>query len=616
MIPQKESDSSDSSSTGSSSDPSPLETLLQKAFSSIFNELIDKMGLGSLFAVKATEGTTMSDFLTTLMSSMLTDAANTLLSGTGLEKLLSTKLDEELAACIEKLPANLKAGVTTEVQTTLKNAILSQLADKLKNFDKTFFNKNADKNTPKDESGNAGTTSDTDAANTVATSYDATLQTMASNIVNDLFGNLIDVNSLMSFFQQGAADKLLANAQTALANMGKALTTAALDAITYWCGTKLEPEKKVPTNDITTTAIAGAGASNVGVAGSAAIAVVNGTSKAYISSVDDSSKYPIKVTGNLAIYSKTVQAEETTSTSSVTADGSPDKNLAAGASDTADNGEGTGGGSTDEQTGEDSTDSVIKIDKLSHGKITFEKNGKTVELTVTPNKGYTIQPNTVTATIKNSDGTTVKTIPVVVLLGTYNFNIPTLAAGQTILVTAQFDGKASYTITADPAVTVTTEGGGTTAAEGERITAAVKVPTGKKVATITYTKAEGAGTKQIALTLDNANTNTYVFFMPANNVTIAVTFADSTGAQQAVSSSGASVGVGAAFSFTYSKITAEAGIGANRSVTAGTADITAEADHNAETVTAAGTDPVKTDTSTTTTTPPSTTGISIDGSRL
>jgi len=610
MVPGNESAAKANSS--GSSDESPLEKVLKEAFNSIFNELADKMGLGDLFATRTGEGVTLSDFLSDLLSDMLSDAANTLLSGTGLEKLLSTNLDEELAACIEKLPENLKTSVTDEVKTTLKEAILAKLAEKLKNFDKDFFNKKASADTPKDKAGNVDTTTNTEAAAKVSTSYDTVLRTMTDNIVNDLFGRLVDVNALKAFFQQGAADKLLSNAKTALANMNKALTTAALDAVTYWCGTKLTAEKSVPTNNIITTAIAGAGAGNVGVAGSVAVAVVNGTAKAYLDSVTDSGKYPVIALGDIALYSKIVKKEETTATASVKKDGSADKNLEAGASDTADQAASDSNGSSEEMTAGESTDSLIKIDELSNGKITFAKNGKTIELTVTPNNGYKISANSVTATVKDKDGKTVKTLPVVVLLGTYNFNISSLTTGQTVFVTAKFEGKTSYTITADPAVKVTTEKGNKTAAEGERISASVTIPTGKKIAAITYAGDNDA--KKTALILDNANTNTYVFTMPAFNVTITVTFADTTETKQAVNNSGKSVGVGASFALTDARVTSESGIGALRTVMAAAADIQAEADHNTETVTVAGTDPIKTDTSASSAAKTSAENISLDAS--
>ena len=62
--------------------------------------------------------------------------------------------------------------------------------------------------------------------------------------------------------------------------------------------------------------------------------------------------------------------------------------------------------------------------------------------------------------------------------------------------------------------------------------------------------------------------------------------------EQQKTQSGKSIGVGAGFAMTYADLTVKAGIGENRSVTAGTADIRAISTHNSQTAGVAGADPL------------------------
>ena len=83
-------------------------------------------------------------------------------------------------------------------------------------------------------------------------------------------------------------------------------------------------------------------------------------------------------------------------------------------------------------------------------------------------------------------------------------------------------------------------------------------------------------------TISVPNGDAYVFVMPNYDVTITAYYTKSTADQSSTGSSGSSgktVGVGAAFALTYTSVTAEAGIGENRSVTAGSLLIKAGAEH-------------------------------------
>ena len=81
--------------------------------------------------------------------------------------------------------------------------------------------------------------------------------------------------------------------------------------------------------------IAGAGASNVGIAGSVAVAVVNGSTKAVIEDIEKTAGEPLKYTitagGDLIIEAVNDQKVITTASGSMNADGSADNNACAGA---------------------------------------------------------------------------------------------------------------------------------------------------------------------------------------------------------------------------------------------------------------------------------------------
>ena len=119
---------------------------------------------------------------------------------------------------------------------------------------------------------------------------------------------------------------LKTNAKTTLSELGRVLTTAALDGLFTWLDVDVKEIERNPSNVFVTEAVSGAGASNVGVAGSVAIAVINGTTKAYIG---DSANV-ITATGDIIINADARQSESTTGSAAVGNDGKADKNLSGG----------------------------------------------------------------------------------------------------------------------------------------------------------------------------------------------------------------------------------------------------------------------------------------------
>jgi hypothetical protein len=133
-----------------------------------------------------------------------------------------------------------------------------------------------------------------------------------------------------------------------LKDAGKALTTAALDALSGWLDLPIIETDLGPGYEFITQAVAGAGASNVGIAGSAAVAVITGNTKAYLSDSTSRTLYPVNVTGVLEIDAYARQSLKSVASSAVGDDGMADKNLTAGGS--SDTGDGSSAGTQNAST--------------------------------------------------------------------------------------------------------------------------------------------------------------------------------------------------------------------------------------------------------------------------
>ena len=142
------------------------------------------------------------------------------------------------------------------------------------------------------------------------------------------------------------------------------------------------------------------------------------------------------------------------------------------------------------------------------------------------------------------------------------------------------------------------------AAYKDRITVIVNPGYERSLDSLTLTYTEGGETKTQTIStkepsvVDEDGGTAYIFYMPNANATLTPVFkAEKEEEEGAKTASGNSVGVGAGFAMTYSSLKVEAGIGANRVVEAGTADIRANSEHTTQTSGVAGTDPLETATS-------------------
>ena len=557
-------------------DQNIVETLVKKAITQLVNSLADQMGLSSVF-----DTSSLASFLGNLIGDIAAKAAQTLLTGTGLEKLIGNDIGQKIEERVAQLST-----LDSETYAAVKEAVLSKLLAMLSAKVSSAFKPAAPAGDQPQDTLTSG----------------SSMEAVATSAANELFSQIVDVSQLMTYLKGDVAADLKQKATQILSDAGKALTTAALDALSGWLNLKIEPEDTSPAHTFVTQAVAGAGASSVGVAGSAAVAVITGVTKAYLAVVDQGTN-PVAVSGDLVINAYSRQKVDTTASSAVGADGTADKNLNAGSS--SDTGSGADAGTHDS-----TTNGKLVIGAMTNGTVTAagaQTAGSTVTLTISPDEGY--KAGTVKATRSDTGAAVALTQNAD---GTYSFAMPSgLAEGATITIAATF-AENTHTVTVSAGVNgnVTVKAPADSAAKSstsakmnDKLLVTVKANTGYKLKagslSYTYTPEGGSATTKQIIVVENAANGVYTFYMPDADVTISSLFeADSSGSTGTgtnttpTNSSGKTVGVGAAFALNIVYMTVEAGVGANRSVTAKTASIRANGKNDLSTISVSGSDPL------------------------
>ena len=177
------------------------------------------------------------------------------------------------------------------------------------------------------------------------------VENLKDETISSLTGGIIDVDKFTTYIKGGTLGTDLKDALIAgVKNSGLALTTTALDTLNEMLDLSITPEEN---NDnekhvISTQAIAGAGGGDVGVAGSVAIAVLNGTTRASIENYTGNGQTnildaagnivgresSIEAGGEIDIIAVNDQKVTTTASGAIDADGDADKNEGAGESET------------------------------------------------------------------------------------------------------------------------------------------------------------------------------------------------------------------------------------------------------------------------------------------
>lgn len=236
----------------------------------LLSQILDAIGLDE----ETSEA--VSKELATVVGDLVGTITRELLSGTGLEQLLST----DIVTKIDKRLGELGEVVTESVKTRMIDFVINQVLSQIAGH----FNLKDQSTTPTEPG-----------VMTFSSQVKKELQLIAS----DVFEGIVDVNQFMNFIKGNWQETLKNNALNAVKKSGKVLTTAALDGLSNWLNLKIKASDIGPTHEFVTQAVSGAGASNVGVAGAAAIAVISGETKAYLA--DGDASVPVDVTGTLTI---------------------------------------------------------------------------------------------------------------------------------------------------------------------------------------------------------------------------------------------------------------------------------------------------------------------------
>ena len=474
----------------------------------------------------------------------------------------------------------------TMLQTRLKASLSKQLAAAKAKLHSALL-ETVDEHLP----GSVTARSRAEFERTLSVYMDAEVERYAANLVAPLTKNMVDLDQMINFVSNDMAGTFRTNFTNAVRESGLALTSAAVDTLTAWLDVQLEPEELGDKHVIRTESVAGAGSSKIGVAGTVAIAVINGKTAATIVELTEAEKtnYPLEIAGATRVDAQNNQRVKTTASSSLAPDGSADANKPGGAADTQDAGNGGSSNVIDTDRAE------ISVDQGGEAAV----NGS--DVTLTAKEGYKL-PATVSYEYTDSDGKTKTGTFTVGADGRFTIAPPAdMAADGKLTVRVAFAENLHEIVTR---ATGASENPVTVSAYKAKMNDLVKVNvknlTGKKLTKLTYTYSVDGRTYEkeiVVVDSSSAAEKVFCFYMPdAQIVTVHATFADdptNTAAQPVQNGRGKSVGVGAAFAFTYGDTTTEAGIASNRTLETGTLEIRADADRKVETGSVSGTDPLE-----------------------
>jgi len=526
----------------------------------------------------------ISDVIAKVVGDVVGQITNTLISGTGLEQLLATDLMNKIDQRIGDLAANGAENLKSAMMNFAINQLLSQFALR-------FHIVPVDMR-PSDSG-----------ILTLSEQVKKDLQLIA----NDTFAGILDVNQFINFLKGNWQQTLIDNAKNALKKAGKVITTAALDALSNWAGTKLKSDSLEKAHVITTHAIAGAGASNVGIAGAVALSIVDGKTVAAIGDSDDLTN--IDLTGTLTLFAQGVHDEDTVASAAVGDDGNPDTNPSAG----GDSDVGNGSANSSAGTEVPGSNGKLVIGNTTNGKITsLEKpyeDEDVFRIKVRADEGYKLTGLTLT---RSDSGQTLNVnitggvFDAVTEEWTFTYTLSGEALKDDAVITAMAlfagDNKKLTVTSAAHGKAVTGDAKGTTISEakqGDKVLVTVTPDKGYTLDSLKYQyTVDGKTELKDVVTYEKVGGNVLAFYMPGADVTVIPYFRllnageqpmDTTGNTTA---SGKSVGVGASFAMTYSDMSVIAGIGENNDVSAAAADIRTEGYRDTNTVSVAGTDPL------------------------
>ena len=593
-----------------------VDAAVRKAVRQALDEALEASDLESTLGKEI-----IAKMITDIVAEMTAGTIETLLRGTGLEGMISTDIEHKVETFL--------ATFDTKAADVIRNWMMQFILTEVQNL---IIN---------------GTASGSQAQKPVSPVFPAEqaqkakitpeqklrIETAAIGMANELFGEFINVAQLKAFLKGNIVQTLKTKALAAAKNAMVAIPTAAFDALSSYLDLGIEEEDNTAKNTFVTQSVSGAGASSVGVAGSVAIAVIDGNTKAFIAAADET-QYPVIVTGDVVIAALSRQKEKAVATSAVDADGDPDINTTAGSN--SDIGDGNSAGTLHPSV----MTNDINVAASRNGTVSAsgqQQAGQTITITVTPDQGYRLAA---TNGVKVFRTDTSAEIPITTdANGNISFVIPTdYVAGSgikfnivstferithtigttTVSMTNTAPGATGTTAAPAGAATVSvksasdtaTTGNSGSAGEGEKVFVTVTPATGYAIEKIVYKynaavpgqpQSPPTPTEQQITTVEDAMQNKYSFLMPSYDITgievilkrittLPGSGGSGTTTAKPKTSSGMSVGVGASFAFNLVDMNVEAYT--ERDLIAGTLDIRADGVHNVETHAVAGSDPL------------------------
>ncbi|MBR3018101.1 MAG: hypothetical protein IKH57_13675 [Clostridia bacterium] len=397
--------------------------------------------------------------------------------------------------------------------------------------------------------------------------------------------------------------------RTAAKNALVSVSNEALSAMSDRFDLTLEASKpKATGHAIDTQAISGAGAWNVGVAGSAAITVLNAETGAAIADGG-----AVKAAGDMTVDARELRSVNNVASAAVDKNGNAAANKNAGSEETKD-----AGGSSDAESVAENTKGTVKLTVGVGGTAEIKKKEETdnrPRVYITLKDGYKMpEGNKVSYSYDDGsqfektgeldahkDGenrwyvdTNLPGLRDGILTSTLTLEVKPVAIDYTVPFpdVISTDGGEKVTVKAGDSEST---GESLSAHVGDKVEIKVEKKEGRKVSKMLYgfTDTDGVYKEiQLAPGSETDTEITYTFDMPAAHITDFKAVFDSDSGESAKDGTGKSIGVGAAFSMVYGESKTAAEIGTRVSVEAGTLTVTAQSDHGEDIEGAAGTDPL------------------------
>lgn len=414
----------------------------------------------------------------------------------------------------------------------------------------------------------------------------------------------VELPKLLKYLNSGMKETLQKNIQNALAKASVKVAESQIRNLDEKYDLLLKAENVAEMNVFKTEAISGAGATDLGVAGSVALLVLNENTYAGFGNTDPMA---VEVGGDMTVNA--ANTHRITTVASASADGSGDANTndeaSAGAND-------AGSGKTGELKLEGDYDYITIAGGPGY---TVEVEPGTSKAKILVDDGYTV-PFTVPYTYTDKDGNEKQSA---IMIGEGNtFTLPARKSEmpEDGVITIKPVMTEVLKTVADPLISGSDPTSGAEAAvrlpdrdgddvskarPGETVEISTAKVAGKHVGKVSYTYefVNGSGVTETktetveATAYTNDEEIVYSFRMPDGNITaINVYYEDGADTTGTTNSKGESVGVGASFAMVYGNTTTEALLENENITVGGDLSVTANLNSKLKTASVAGTDPM------------------------